>query len=117
MSGASMIRTKMLWRELIRSTKVRSRAIACEPGTPLDKSSRCSVCSRGAWKLCPHDQRLAAAHVAGGENAGDRGHVGFIGGDVAARVETHAELVDRAILYGTQEAHGKQHEVRVQRSA
>ncbi len=47
-----MIRTKMLWRELIRSTKVRSRAIACEPGTPLDKSSRCSVCSRGAWKLC-----------------------------------------------------------------
>ena len=48
-----MIRTTMLWRELIRSTKVLRRAIACELRTPLDKSSRCSLCSRGEWNAVP----------------------------------------------------------------
>ena len=61
----------------------------------------------------PHDQRLPAAGVAGGEHALHRGRVGLDGLDVAARVLLHAELVEQLLL-GVQEAHRQQHELRRQ---
>ena len=62
----------------------------------------------------PDDQRLAAAHVAGGEDAGDGGHVVGVGSNVAAAVERHAQLLDGAVLRGSGEAHGEQDKVGVE---
>src|ERR1700710_1414445 len=45
----------------------------------------------------PDDQRLAAARVAGDEDAVDRGQVAVVARDVAAVVELHAELLDQAL--------------------
>ena len=61
----------------------------------------------------PDDERLAAAHVAGGEDAVDRGHV-VGGGDVAAIVEREAELLDHAVAHRAEEAHGEQDEIDVE---
>ena len=47
----------------------------------------------------PDDQRLAAAHVAGGEDSWDRAHVVRVRGDIAARVEIDAELLDHSALH------------------
>src|ERR1035438_3176427 len=59
----------------------------------------------------PDHQRLAAAHIAGGEHAGDARHVIAVGGHVAARVERYAELFDHAVFHGAEETHGEQHQV------
>src|ERR1041385_6081980 len=38
----------------------------------------------------PHDKRLAGSHVAGGEDAGNAGHLLIVGGDIAALVDRDA---------------------------
>ena len=58
----------------------------------------------------PDDQRLAAAGVAGGEDAGAR-RSRSRRGDVAAGVEVQRELLDDALVLRVQEAHRQQHEV------
>src|SRR5471030_3522429 len=56
----------------------------------------------------PDDERLTAAHVAGGEQLGNRGLVVLnVGGDVAARIERHARLLEQARLARPQEAHSQ----------
>src|SRR2546423_11010325 len=46
----------------------------------------------------PHHQRLAARHVAGGEDPRDAGHLGLVGPDVAALVDLDAELLEKRLL-------------------
>ncbi len=67
-----------------------------------------------AFRDCPYNQRLAAAHIAGGEDTGNRGHVIRVGFDVAPPIELHAQRFDHPILDGAKEAHGDQHEIRVE---
>ena len=59
----------------------------------------------------PHDERLAAAHVSRGEDAGDRAHVVRAGGDVAARVKIHAKLLDHSLFYRTEKTEREKHEI------
>src|SRR5258706_2275864 len=63
----------------------------------------------------PHHERLAAAHVAGGEDLRHGGRVaaGAFGGrlHVAARVLGHAELVDHAFMHRMHIAHREEHEL------
>jgi hypothetical protein len=59
----------------------------------------------------PDDERLPAARVARGEHPGDGGLVDARV-DVAAPVLRHAGLVEELLL-GVQEAHGQEHEVRL----
>ena len=61
----------------------------------------------------PDHQRLASAHVAGGEDSALGGVVIVAGFDVASRVEVDSELLDHAILDGAEEAHSEQHEIDV----
>src|SRR5690348_3552502 len=61
----------------------------------------------------PDDEGLAAAHIAGGEDAGDAGHVVVVHHDVAAGVELEAKLLDGAWVLGADEAHGQQAQVTV----
>src|SRR4051812_26495604 len=63
----------------------------------------------------PHDQALPAAGVAGGEDAGDAGHVVVVDDDVAALVELELELRDRAVGLWAEEAHGQEAQVAVER--
>src|SRR4051812_8293620 len=59
----------------------------------------------------PDDQALAAAAVAGGEDAGEAGRV--LAGrsfGVAALVALDAELLDQGV-FGTEEAHGEEDEL------
>ncbi len=46
----------------------------------------------------PDDERLAAAHVARGENAGNGTAVIPFRGDVAAGIELDAELLEHSLL-------------------
>ena len=50
--------------------------------------------SRGmtAFVNSPHHQRLSAAHITGGKNAGDAGHFILVGLNIGALVEFNAEL-------------------------
>src|SRR4051812_34200330 len=58
----------------------------------------------------PHDEALAAAHVAGDEDAGNvRGPVGA--GDVAPRRDVDAELLEQSRTLRTDEAHGEEHQL------
>src|SRR6185437_7985864 len=60
----------------------------------------------------PHDERLPAAHVAGGENLRHAGSVVVgIRLDVRARVAIDAELLDKTRVTGTREPHREQYEV------
>ena len=60
----------------------------------------------------PDHQRLAAAHVAGGEDLVERGLVVVgVGLDVAARVEREPERLDHALVHRMHEAHRQQHEI------
>ena len=59
----------------------------------------------------PDDQRLAALHVASGENAGDAGHPVRIAPDVAALGEFHSQLFEHPYLLRAEEAHGEQDEI------
>src|SRR5206468_6963639 len=63
----------------------------------------------------PDDERLAAAHVTGGENLGHRGSI-VIGVrlDVRARVAVDAELLEHSWANGTDEAHRQEHEIRLE---
>src|SRR4051794_25340344 len=63
----------------------------------------------------PDDQRLAAAHVARREDSRDARHVIRIRMDVPAEIELHAELLDESMLYGSREAHRKQHQIAIER--
>src|SRR6266849_7562269 len=63
----------------------------------------------------PYDERLAAAHVAGGEDSGNRRHIVLVGGDVAAIVKLNSELLDHAVADGTEESHGDEDQVSVHR--
>ena len=56
----------------------------------------------------PDDQALAAADVAGGEDAGEAGGVVLVALHVAARVELQAQLADRAVVFGVDKAQGQQ---------
>ena len=62
----------------------------------------------------PDDEALAAAAVAGGEDAGNaRGVFPVLGFDVAARVALDAERVEQRLLR-PEEAHGEEDELRGQ---
>src|SRR5688500_10312443 len=62
----------------------------------------------------PDDERLTAADVAGGEHAGHARHVILVRDHVAAVVELQAELADRAVLFGAEEAEGEEAQVAVE---
>src|SRR5580698_79372 len=53
----------------------------------------------------PHHERLAAPHVARGENAGNGRQVIGVGGNVAARIKIYAELFDHSVAHGPEKAH------------
>ena len=60
----------------------------------------------------PHHQRLAAPHVAGGEDLRVRGLILVgVGLHVAARIELEPERLDHALVHRMHEAHGEQHEI------
>ena len=59
----------------------------------------------------PHDQALAAAHVAADEHAVDVWSPSLVAGDVAPVVELDAELLEQALALGADEAHGQQHQL------
>src|ERR1700730_2569020 len=64
----------------------------------------------------PDHERLAAAHVAGGEEFRDRGTViDRARADIAAEVEVNSRLFNHAGDARTQEPHGQQHQVGLQR--
>ena len=59
---------------------------------------------------------LQQPQAGGGRRAhihGDAGHVVGIGGDVTARIERHAQLLDKPILHRAQEAHRQQDQIRL----
>src|SRR5262245_57932883 len=60
----------------------------------------------------PDDQRLAAPHVAGGEEFGDRGPVvDRVGADIAAGVELDTGLLDHAGPARPEKAHRQEDEI------
>src|SRR5271157_4595676 len=69
--------------------------------------------SLAAFRDSPHDERLAAAHVAGSENPGNRRHVVLVGSDIATVVELNSQLLDHSVSHRTEEAHGNQNQVNV----
>ena len=84
-------------------------------GCFVGKVSIDCCCGFAAFCDGPDDERLTAAHIAGSEDAVDRGHVVGVGGDVAALVESDAKLLDHAVLDGTEEAHGEKNEIDIER--
>ena len=62
----------------------------------------------------PDDERLAALHVAGRENARHVRHPVPIAGDRAARGELDPQSVDDAVRFGSEESHREQHEISVE---
>jgi len=58
----------------------------------------------------PHDERLPARHVSGGEHLADIGLV-VRRRNVAARVHRHAKLRDDAGLRGAHETHRQEHQI------
>ena len=56
-----------------------------------------------------------AAHVAGGEDAGNAGGVIVVALHVAARVELQAQLADRAVVFGVDETERQQAKIAIQR--
>ena len=60
----------------------------------------------------PDDERLAAAHVAGGKHLSQRGLViGGVGPHVAALVEIDAKRLEQALMHRMDKAHRQQHEL------
>jgi|SRR5271157_1692649 len=64
-------------------------------GNKRTRGTRFQVCigaGRGlaAFRDSPHDERLAAAHVAGSENTRNRRHVVLVGSDIATVVELNS---------------------------
>src|SRR6185437_1838638 len=70
-------------------------------------------CRRRSTTFCdgPHDERLAAAGVAGHEHPRLRGLVVAVAGDVATVVERQLELTGEGLLLRPGESEGEQHEV------
>src|SRR5262249_41542954 len=62
----------------------------------------------------PHDQRLAALHIAAREHAAHAGHPVSVAPDVAALGELDAEIGQHARTLGAEEAHGEQHELHLE---
>src|ERR1700722_9473224 len=60
---------------------------------------------------CPDHERLSAAHIACGENPRHRAHIVPVGGDVAAPIEMHAELIEHSFLHRARESHRQQEPV------
>ena len=60
------------------------------------------------------DERLATAHVAGGEDTFHRGHVVGVCLHVAALIECHTQLLDHAVLDRAEEAHGEEDEIDIE---
>src|ERR1035438_7979210 len=79
------------------------------PQIPIDPFRRLAPFGDG-----PHYQRLAAAHVAGREDARHARHVIPIRRHIAAPIQRHAELLDHAVLHRPREAHGEQHQIGLQ---
>jgi len=61
----------------------------------------------------PNYQGLAPRHVAAGEYAGDAGHLVLVHLHVAAPVQRHAQVGKHALVFGVQETHGQQDQVRL----
>src|SRR6476619_8129256 len=60
----------------------------------------------------PDDKRLTAPHVAARKDFVERALVGaYVGGDVAALIESDAELLDHAVVNRRDEAHGEENEI------
>src|SRR2546426_7940416 len=55
-------------------------------------------CRLAAFADGPDNERLAATHVSGSEDAGNVGHLFRVRGDVAALVDNHAQLVEHSLL-------------------
>src|SRR5258706_14201544 len=70
-------------------------------------------CRLAAFGDGPDYEGLAAADVAGGEDAGDVGHVIGVDLDVAAAVFFEVQLVDGAGVLGVDEAEGEEAEVAI----
>ena len=95
--------------QLARTTSLRDLSLASRSdGRPVRYSSTSRAHSRPS-RDGPHDERLAAPHVAGHEDALTRGPVAR-GGAVAALVDVHAEVLEDGVLR-VQEAHGQQHQL------
>src|SRR5258706_9318067 len=94
-------------RDFKAAAATSSRQVGASHQESVDLARALAALANG-----PHDERLAAAHVAGGEYLRDRGRVatGTVGGrlDVAARVLRHPELVDHSFVHGMHIAQGEQ---------
>src|SRR5437870_7726685 len=55
-------------------------------------------CRLAAFADGPDNERLAATHVSGGEDAGNVGYLFCVRGDVAELVDNHALLVEYSIF-------------------
>src|SRR5579864_1716642 len=82
----------------------RQQAVARQPA--IDTG-----CTRATLGDCPHDQALAASHVAARENPWLAGHKNGVARHVATRIQLHAERFQHGAAFGTNKAHGQQHQL------
>src|SRR6266571_732507 len=67
-----------------------------------------------AFRDRPDHQRLAAAHIAGGEDARYRSHAVVVCSDVTASVQLYSELFDHPFPHRPGKAHGEEYKVSIQ---
>src|SRR5213594_129091 len=70
-------------------------------------------CRLAAFANSPDNERLAATHVSGGEDARNVGHLFRVRGDVAALVDNHAQLLEHSLLLRAKKAHREQDKIDV----
>src|SRR5580693_1315058 len=94
---------------LLKQLDLRPQITASPHQKRIDSMRRLTSFADG-----PDDQALAAADVAGGEDAGKAGGVVPVALYVAASVEFQAQLSDGAIVFGVNKAQGEQAQITIQ---
>ena len=108
------------WREIAELTSSRPRKSGAKEQSPRQvRRPHQELVDRPraqtAFADRPDHERLAAAHVAGGEHIRHRGLiVRCVGAHIAARVEIDAERLQQAFMHRMHEAHRQQHQLRVE---
>jgi hypothetical protein len=72
-----------------------------------------AACRLAAFPDRPHDQRLATPHIAAREDARHARLIVGADGDVAALVETDAEVLEESLALGAEKAERQQNQLAV----
>src|SRR5262249_57851483 len=98
-------------RQITSGEGARRRSDRCGKGGFADEIAVDGGGAGPAFGDGPHDEALAAAHVAGDEDAGHVGHELRIAGYIATSVERHAEAIEPRAPLRPGEAEGQQHQL------